>query len=326
MSNKYIGRLLTVGIGKEASRGAGATPTYILPNTKLSFDDVIKQARSTGSLGFISDSEEAFVVTKHGNGDIEGEIRSKSFGLILYAMLGNYSVAGPTDSAYTHSFTISQTNSHQSLAFVVADPNTTELYKLVMLNNLEINMAMDAVATFKAGFMSKSARSTGLTNPAAVHESKFTKKHINVKVADTIAGLSAATKLAVKSVTLKINKNVVVDDFLGTAEPEDILNQQLSVEGEIELNYVDETWKQYMLGGTNKSLEIDLVNTDDLIGASTRPSLKFQFPKVDFNPWQPQYANDKITTQKITFKANRDVANSSDIISECQLVNDVTTY
>lgn len=326
MSTKYIARLLKVGIGRESVRGGGATPVFTIPNTKLSFDDVIKQARSVGSLGNIADSEEAFVTTKYGNGDIEGEIRSKCIGLLLYAMLGGYSVAGPTDSSYTHSYTVAQNNQHQSLAFVIFDPNHTELYKLVMLNSLELDMKLDAVSMFKAGFMSKTARDTGLTVPAVVHESKFTKKHINVKVATNIAGLSGAAKLAVKSLTLKIAKNVEIDDFLGTAEPEDILNKQLSVEGELELNYTDETWKNYMLNGTNQSMEIDFLNGDDVIGAATHPSMTFQLPKVDFNPWTPAYDNDKITTQKITFRASRDVANNLDIISLCQLVNDVVSY
>lgn len=329
MSSKFIGRLVKVGIAKETLRGGGAAPTYTIPNTKLSFDDVIKQARSVGSLGFISDSEEAFVTTKYGTGDIEGEIRDRSFGLLLYAMLGGYSVTGPTDTAaYTHTYTIAQNNQHQSLSFVIYDPNVTELYPLVMLNSLEITAKLDAVTMFKAAFMSKTARDTGLTVPAVVHENKFTKKHINVKVASNIAGLAGAAKLSIKNLTLKILKNVEIDDFLGTAEPEDILNQQLSIEGDLELNYVDNTWKQYMLAGTNLAMEIDIVNGDVIVtgAATTHPSLTLQFPKVDFNPWTPNYENDKITTQKVSFKCSRDVVNSLDIISLCQLVNSVATY
>lgn len=326
MSTKFIARLLTVGIGKETVRGGGAASVYSLPNTKLSFDDVIKQARSVGSLGNIADSEEAFVVTKYGSGDIEGEIRAKSFGLILYAMMGSYGVAGPTDSAYTHTFTLAQTNTHQSLSFVINDPNHVELYPLVMLNSLEFDVKLDAVAMFKAAFMSKTARDTGLTVPAVVHESKFTKKQVNVKLASNIAGLSGAAKLAIKSLTFKIAKNVEIDDFLGTAEPEDIVNKQLVVEGDLELNYVDETYKNYMLNGTYQAMEIDFKNLDDLIGASSHPSLTFQMPKVDFNPWTPAYDNDKITTQKVSFKCSRDVANNLDVISSCVLVNDVVSY
>ncbi len=326
MANKYIGRLVTVGVGRETSRGAGASPVYTIPFATLSFDDKVVQARSTGALGNLADSEEAFVTTKYGQGDLDMELRAKSLGLILYALLGTYGVAGPTDSAYTHSFTLAQTNTHQSLSLVVADSNTTELYKLVMIDSLKLNASLDKVVTMALGFLSKCARSTGLTNPAVVHESKWTKKHISVKLADTIGDLAAASAISIKTLNLNINKNTKVDDSLGTAEPEDINNQQLSVEGDLELNYDAETYKGYMLNGTSRAMQIALTNTDDTIGASTRPSLTIQLPKVDFNPWAPDYGLDKLVTQKVSFKASRDVANSQEMIHLCQLVNDVTTY
>lgn len=324
--SKYIGRLVNVGIGRETVRGAGATPVYEVPSSSFSFDDKVTKARSQGSLSNIADSEEAFVTTKYGEGDLEGEIRSKSFGFILYGMLGSLTTSGPTDSAYTHLFTISQSNNHQSLALVVDDPNTTELYKLVMLNSLEITAELDQVVMYTAAFMSKAGRDTGLTVPAVVRESKFTKKHITVKLADNIAGLGAASGIGVKSLTLTIEKNVTLDDVLGTAEPEDILNQQLAVEGELTLNYEAETFKDYMKNGTYKAIELAFINTDDTIGSSTRPSLTIQLPKVDFFDWEPSYDNDSIVTQSISFKASRDVSNNQEIIHLCRLVNDVVSY
>lgn len=324
--SKYIGRLVNVGVGLETVRGAGATPEFEVPSTSFSFDDKVTKARSQGSLSNIADSEEAFVTTKYGEGDLEGEIRANSFGYFLYAMLGALATSGPVDSAYTHLFTISQANNHQSLALVVDDPNTTELYKLVMLNSLEITAELDQVVMFTAGFMSKAGRDTGLTVPAVVQESKFTKKHISIKLADDIAGLAGASAIALKSLTLTIEKNVTLDDVLGTAEPEDILNQQLAVEGELSLNYEAETFKNYMKNNTYKAMEIAMVNNDDTIGVSTRPSLVIQLPKVDFFDWEPGYDNDAIVTQTISFKASRDVANNQEIVHLCRLINTVDAY
>lgn len=324
--SKYIGRLVQLGVGKETVRGGGATPTYHIPRTSMSFDDKVVKARSVGSLGKLEDSEEAFVTTKYGQGDLEGEIRSDSFGLLLYALLGSLSTAGPTDSAYTHSFSLSHSNQHQSLSFVVVDSNSSELYKLVMLDSMEITAELDQVVRYSASFMSKQGGTTGLTVPAVTDEYKFTKKHLSLKLAANTGALSGATAISLKSLTLTISKNVVLDDVLGTAEPEDILNRQLSVEGEFELNYEDETYKNYMKNGTARAMEIAFTNTDELIGASTRPSLKFQFPNVDFFDWEPAYDNDEIVKQKISFKASRDVANNADAISLCQLVNDVASY
>ena len=128
---KFIGRLVKLGIAKEATRGNGAAAAvYQVPRTVFSFDDKVIKARSVGSLGNIADSEEAFVVTKYGQGDLEGEVRCSSFGLFLYAMLGTCTSGTIVDSSYTHQFTVSQSNQHQSLMFVVTDENAVnELYK-----------------------------------------------------------------------------------------------------------------------------------------------------------------------------------------------------
>jgi len=324
--SKFIGRLVKLGVGRETTRGIGAASTFQVPRTTLSFDDKVVKTRSIGSLGNIADSEESFVTTKYGQGDLEGEIRSKSFGLFLYAMLGTCSSSGVVDSCYTHSFTVSQSNQHQSLAFVVEDDNTHELYKLVMLDSLEIVAELDQVVRFTAGFMSKSSRDTGLTVPAVVAEPKFTKKHLSVKIADDISSIAAASAISIKSISLKISKNIVLDDVLGTAEPEDILNRQLSVEGTITLNYEAETYKNYMKNGNHKALQLAFTNTDEYAGGTTRPSLTIQMPKVDFFDWEPAYSLEDIVSQKVSFKANRDVANAQEIIHLCQLVNSVVSY
>lgn len=323
---KYIGRLLNLGVGRETVRGAGASPAYHIPKTSFSFDDKIIKARSVGSLGYLADSEEAFVTTKYGQGELEAEIRAKSFGLFLYAMLGSLSTTGPTDSAYTHAFSIANTNTHQSLGFTVYDPNATELYKLVMLDSLEIMAELDQIVRFTAGFMSKQGVGSGLTVPEVVDDYKFTKKHLRFKVADTIGGLSGASAISLKSLSLNIAKNTILDDVLGTAEPEDILNRQMSVEGEISLNYEDETWKTYFKNGTNKAVEIAFINNDEVIGASTSPSFTIQLPKVDFHEWEADNENDEINKQTLSFKASRDVANAQNIIHLCQLINDVSSY
>lgn len=324
---KYIGRRHNLGVARETTRGAGASPAYLVPKIEFSFDDRIVEARSLAGLGRIEDSEEKFVTTKYGQGDLSAEVRSKSLGLFLYATLGTLATSGPSDEAYTHAFSVANTNQHQSLSFLITDPNTTELYKLVMLESLELVQELDAVLMMNASFMGKQAVASGLSQASLQNEFKFTKKHLAVKIAANLAGLDAASAISIKSLTINISKNVALDDVIGTAEPEDILNQQLSVEGEITLNYEDETYKNYMKNATQRALEIKWVNADETIGGgSTNPSLTLRLPLVDFFDWEPNYALDEIVSQKISFKGNYDVANGNAIISTCDLVNAVTSY
>lgn len=322
---KFPGRLVDLGIGRETSRGTGVAPTFWVPKIAFSFEDKIVKARSLVGLGKLADSEESFVTTKYGQGDIEGEIRDKSFGLFFYSLLGSLSTSGPTDSAYTHSFSVNNIAAGVSLSLVVKDPNSTEMHKLCMINSLEIRAALDEVVKFVASFLGK--QSVGSSGTASyIAENKFTKKHISFKVAAALAGLDAASTVSLKNLRLTITKNVVLDDVLGTAEPEDILARSLSIEGELTLNYEDETWKNYMKTPTDRAMEIKLTNTDATIGESTNPSLTLRFPKVDFFGWEPAYALDEIVTQTLSFKANYDVSGGNEIISTCQLVNAQVSY
>lgn len=323
---KYIGRLMKVGVAKEASRGAGAAPVYTLPFTSFSFDDQVARARAQGALGVLADSEESLVTNNWGSGEFEGEVRDKSIGLLLYSLLGDYSVSGPSDSAYTHSFSIDESNQHQSLSFVVYDPNTTEQYKLVMIDSLTISQDLEGLLTINGSFMSKKGNTYSGSVPVVVAENKFTKRHAFIKAATSIAGLSAASSLALKNFSITIAKNSQLDDVLGTSEPEDILNHQLSVEGEFSLNYEDETWKTLFKTTSSRAMEMKFQNNDVTIGSGTRPSLTIQMPKVDFFNWEPDNSLDDIVTQNISFKGNYDLTNSLNIISTCQLVNDVTSY
>lgn len=323
---KYIGRRVDIGVAAEASRGAGAAPSLRLPATDFDFDDKTSKARSVAGVGKIADVNDALLLLNWGEGAIEGEIGDQSIGYLLYNMLGSLSTSGPTDEAYTHSFSVSNTNSHQSLALLVDDPNTTEMFRLAMLNQLELSQELDSLAMYSAEFMSKKAAASGSSVPDA-SDNRFTKKHLSVKVASDIASLSGASTLSIKDVTFSVGKNTILDDSIGTAEPEDIYNQSLTVEGELTLNYDDETWKNYMKNNTIRAMEIKWTNTDETIGAgSTNPSLTIQMPRVDLFDWAADYALDEIVTQTISFKALADIENSNDIISTCDLVNGVTSY
>jgi hypothetical protein len=324
--SKFVGRLVKVGIAREATRGTEVAPSILVPFDSFSFDDKVVQPRSTAGLGVLDDSDGSFVVTKYGEGELGGELRDQSIGYFLYSLLGTCASAGVVDSSYTHTFSVLHTVTHPTLSMRVSDANTTEMYAMNLLKELELTAALNEVVKVRAGFIGKHGRFWGNSTLNATNENRFTKKHIVLKVAATRATLAAATALSVKSVRVTFNQNAVIDDVLGTATPEDVLNGPLSIEGEITLNYTDETWKNYMRDASTKAMSLAFTNTDAVIGAATRPSLTFIFPKVDFFDWKPNYSLGEVVTQGISFKAIRDVANNEDNVYSATLVNAKQNY
>ena len=325
--SKGIGRLCNLGLIKEASRGAGGAPTYWLPRTSFSLDERAEKVVSEESLGVIEDAHESYVVARYGEGDIAGEIRDASLGLLLYGLLGTVSSAVLETTAYNHTFTLAQTNSHQSLGITVDDPLTGQdiEFRLAMLNSLSIEVALGEIVKYASSFISRPGADVS-RSATYTAENKFTATHARVKIAADLASLGAASALSIKSVKANFGKNVMRDHTLGTATPEEIHNQQFSADGELMLNLENETYKDYMLNNSYRALRIEFINTGVTIGASSNPAIQINFPRVHFYDWEGDRVNDAIGTQKLNFKALRDVSGGNAAVSSIVLTNTAVSY
>lgn len=312
---KFVGRRGELLLAKESSRGTGTVSNGIwTPRMTVSFDDKIESAREPEGLGKLADSDSNFVVQKMAEGEFEGQLNDKSVGLVLTSLLGSSPVTagGPT---YTHTYTLSNSNQHQSLSVLYQDPDTVKLYALGVVDSLKIVVEQNAIVTYTVGIKSKVGKDwTRQTASFTSIGNKFLHQHLIFKLADTVGALAAASAISLKKLELNITANADFDAVLGTVEPEDILNQQFAVEGTVELLKQDETYRNYMLGGTYKAMDITLQG-------SSSSKLQFQFPRVDFTEWEQDRSLDSLVSQSIQFKGNYDAANALDIISTCVLTN-----
>lgn len=316
---KFVSRRGTLGLAIEATRGTPVSPTFWVPWATMSFRDTITEAREEQGLGKIADADSKFVTMKSAEGEIEAQIYDKAMGVVLTGVIGaSPSTAG--SNPYTHTYTLPNTNTHKSLSLYWTDPDRSDLYPLGMVDTFSISVEPTGIVNYTLGVKSKTAREwTQQSASISSLGNKFLHQHVQVRLADTVGAVGAATPISVKNLDLTISKNTNYDSVLGTVEPEDILNQQLSVEGSLELNLEADTFRDYMLNGTYKAMEIYLFR-------SSSSSLKFVFPRVDFSEWEADYSLNEIAKQTINFKANYDAANGLDIISTCELINAQSSY
>lgn len=317
--SKFVGRRGTLGVAIEATRGTAVNPTHWVPFATMSFKDTVEEAREEQGMGNIADSDSKYVVMKMGEGEIEAELYDKGIGVILTGLMGAAPVTTGSNP-YTHTYTQSNTNQHKSLSLYWKDPDRSDLYPLGMLDSLALAVEPSGKVQWTIGFKSKTAKEwTSQTASFTSLGSKWLHQHLQFKLADTVGGLSAASVISLKNFELTISKNTVFDSVMGTVEPEDILNQQLAVEGSLNLNLEADTYRDYMNNGTYKAMEVKLNG-----GASS--TLTFQFPRVDFSEWEPDYTLNEVAKQTINFKGNYDAANGLDIISTCTLINAQSSY
>jgi hypothetical protein len=323
---KFIGRRVNVGIGKETSRGTAATAVgFTIPKTNYTFEDKANKALSGDSFSNIAGSgSQAIVTGRFSEGAIEGEINANSFGLLLLATLGTSTPAAYATSAYEHTLTLNNSNQHTTLTIFTKDPIGDTAFKGCMIDSLEITVAQNEIVKYNAGFKGRKGNDWSWTAAYAV-DYKFVSRDLELKVATATANLAAATAISVKELKLTINKNAENDWVLGTLEPEDVLNRQITFEGTLTLNYEDRIWRNYMLDGSTRALGIKLTNTRQTIGSAGYPEFYIEFPVVEFSEWESKRDNDDVAGQTIKFTALYDIATSK-IVSSCYVRNTTASY
>lgn len=317
--SKFVGRRGELAVGIEATRGTAASTLFPLPRTTISFDDRSNYALEEQGLGRIADSDSNHLVSKHADGEIEAELYDKVAGVILTSLFGDTpsSSAGPP---YTHTFTLSNTNQHKSVSLLYQDPDLTKMFRLGVVNSVSLVVEPNATVQWTVGFMSKGAQDwTSQTLNYTSLGAKWLHQHLQTKLAATVGALSGASVISLKRLELNITANTSHDFILGTVEPEDVLNQQFSVDGTLELNKEDDTYRDLMLDNTYRAMEIKL-------NGGSNSQLTLQLPRVSFTEWEQDRTLNEIVTQSINFKGHYDAANALDIISTATLINTQSSY
>jgi hypothetical protein len=329
-----IGKRVNVGIAKETTRGVGEQPTYWLPWTEFTFDDKIGKVISEEALGNIEQSADQYTTEKWGEGEIVGEVRDKSFGLLMYALLGAKAV-GANGTAYDHTFTLAQTNQHQSLCIHVDEPNGDYMFELAMINQMELTIETGKLMTYNCGFMSCPSQTTsivaGINSVPALStlaaENKFIATNAHIRLANDRNNFGPAPVIKVQSLKITFSKNLFRKHVIGSLVPDDIYNQAFAVEGTLEMPYNDKIYKSYDLDNTYKAMEVTIENRSNAIGgAGVYPKIKIILPRVGFFDWTPKRPVGTLYEQTIGFRAFRDVTNNENSVYQIVLTNGVATY
>jgi len=146
-----------------------------------------------------------------------------------------------------------------------------------------------------------------------------------MKLAANLAGLGAAAAINIKSFEISFDKKTEAMFVLGNIAPDDIINQEFSIEGNISAYFEDTaSFKAIFEGGTAKALRLDALNAGVTIGASSNPELKIDLAKVNLEDYSRSGGLGSIVEQSIKFKANYSLTDSA--IASIVLTNTQTAY
>lgn len=320
------GRLINVGIAKEATRGTGVTPSYWLQHTGCTFVPKSEKAVYNASLGVLNESSATAKVKEWAEGNLSGLVNDKSFGLVLLSILGTVNSvqkSEPNTGVYDHTITQQQSNLPTTLTVQRKDVNNDEQFVLATASKLSIEVAVGEYVKYDLEVTTKKGTTVSTTR-ADTAENVFVPRHATLKVATTSGGLAGATAIPVKSFRLEIERKVNAYFAAGSDEPNEILVETFATKGDFTLRYTDNTYRTIAFADTPYVMQLTLANTGVTIGSNANPTLQLTLSKLSMTEWDIDQALDAITEQTVGFTGHYSLADTKELTAV--LTNTVVSY
>src|SRR5665213_1036424 len=212
---KGIGRLISLGIAKEATRGTAQTSaSYWVPFSDASLDEKIENVTQDEAYGIIEDSVGQFRVKNWAEGSLKLPVTDQSLPLILFAMLGanaDSAHAGET-TVYDHKATVGESAQHQSLTLFMHDPLSGVDYShaLGVIHKFDLDVELKKFAELSLSVKALKGVSQASFSPSIAAENRFLPQYMTFKYAPSTAGVNgtltatgtAATTIHVTSLSI----------------------------------------------------------------------------------------------------------------------------
>jgi hypothetical protein len=327
---KGIGKLFQIGIAKETTRGtARTTASYWPAFTDAAPEEKYENAIDSQSYGVIEDSASQTRTKNWMEGTINAPLSDQSFVLFLLSLLGTDT---PTTHAgetvvYDHALTVAQNAQHQSLTVFVHDPLSGQDYShaLGVVHKVDIEYALKDFVKYSASIMAQQGAAQSAFSPSQTAENRFVPQYLTFKTAANLAGLAAATPIAIKSLKLTIDDNVESQDVLGNVAPVDFLNKEFKIEGTLEAIWQNESdFKTNAIANTPQALRLDLINNAVTLGTAAHPEIKIDLAKVYFSDFSRPIKTKDLVYQTVKFKAAYSISDAQMVKITC--TNTVASY
>jgi len=296
-----IGRQTEVGVGLEGTRGTPATISRWIKKVTASVLPKVEKVVDDSTVGVLEDSIGARISKKWFDGDIGGVLHADVIGYFFMNLFGSVSEATEETGVYSHEFSLDQTIEHPTLTVFRKDGDSqNEKYGGGVVNTLEISATTEDYVRFTANVILANGATS--TEPVSYEdETDFIGRDITIKMADTEGGLTGATPLVVKGLTLTINSNAVSDFKFGSYNP-DVYNSGFAIELELTKNYEDTTFEDLFIGNDYKYMEIKIAG-EALIGATKKAEITLLLNKAQVQAWERAGDANALVEETVTIKA-----------------------
>lgn len=290
----FKGRSAHLGIALERTAGEDIMEAeYFIPRMESSFKDTPEQIQNESSFGNIAKYNDAVTTGVHGEGDISVKLWHKGlfyYLCLIFGQLPTKKVANE-DGSFTYQFEMANNNEHMKATLFSLDPNLACKYPFAMLSEASIEWSPTDFAQMTMSLISKRSveMKAGDITPSYINDAEFKPHHLELKMADTIAGLSTAPLAKqFRSASLTITKNAEGEQTSDSGQDYGMLmNGELEASLSFEKIYSDTTYRNMVLKDGKCAVSFGFVDEDNKAGADHATALRFVFPKVMMTSYEP---------------------------------------
>jgi hypothetical protein len=301
---EIIGRQLEFGIGVETTRGTAVTTAdkwfrnvtaNVVPRTQKVGDDSTR--------GVLEDSLGARVVRQWYEGEIAGVLHADAFGYLLYNLYGSVVSTLVTGSVHTHAFSMSQSIEHPTLTIFRKDGSVNQdVFGGGVISTLEVSASTEDYIRFTANAMARTGSSNADSPTYTATDYDFIARDITIKVAATEGGLSSATAVPAKTLSIRYDVGAIADYVFGAKTANDIYNAMMSIEVEFSKNYEDTTFEDLYNADTYRYMQIQIAGEVD-IGSGNYPTITWIFNRVQVQDWNRSGDANSLVEETVVLKA-----------------------
>lgn len=309
---KFTGRQLSIGIGKETTRGTAVAAQYWIPWSEImNPEDQIAKVTNETSLARIESSDGADIVRTFAEVGWRTKLKHTHFGLICLSLFGTDTPAAqsaPNALAYDHVYTVAQDSQHQSLTIAMKDPNNDVRFPGAVVGNLKIAVVPRGYVMYEVATSSKASASASNT-VAHVQEKDYLPQHCTFKLATTQAGLDAASAVSIRAFNIEFDQGIMFEENVGAVAPTDVLNQIMKIKGSVTLTHNDTAYSVLQNTGVYRAIRFDMVHPD-IIATSANPRVKIDLHRCDFTNYKRSVSLNDNVTESFEFTAHYSLTDS----------------
>jgi hypothetical protein len=305
---KTSGTQVAVGLGIEgyATPGTAVAETVFIPWLDYSIQAIAEKALFSPARGIRNMVANSMIRRKYAQGSISFVPNVKIMPYFLSLALGSVSSSTVADSAYTHTFTVNNDNATPRTATVTTEEGAiqTTQYLNAVCNSLNLEVS-DEYAKCTAELIAQFP-GTDTISESYSSETEFAYHQYTAKFGTSLSNAAGNSATPLKSFTLNINNNVLLDEaFLsGSNEITDggLAMGRMEITGSYSIHFSDTTELAKYKANTKNAMIVTF--TGALIGSSSLETIQFKLgkliltaPPVEYNIDGLLVLNQEFTTE-----------------------------